>query len=110
MRPQMRIMSDIPKHKKKKKSSTSKSKNKAKHAHQYKDCLIFENNKPHKATYCTICGKLGDVKMFDTEPCGTGYRMLSAQEILEKYPHIPQFMVNSIWDKFISLTDTNKSH
>ena len=51
---------EIPKYRKKKSSVSSASK-KSKHKHIYKDCLLIMENGPHKAQYCTICGKIGNI-------------------------------------------------
>lgn len=48
---------EIPKYRKQK-PSKSKSTSKSDHKHQYEDCLLVnDENHPHKAEYCTICGK-----------------------------------------------------
>ena len=85
---------EIPKHRKKKKSSTSKSNTKSKHKHEYVDCLLIENSKPYKATYCKICGKIDNVFFLWN---------MSDDEILEKYKNLEQFEVDSIWQKFIQI-------
>lgn len=100
------IDNEIPKYIKKKQSSTSKSKEKSKHKHIYKDCLIFEkgSNYPHKATYCEMCGKIGNLNFFETERKENGmFRVLDDDEVLEKYSDLDKFYVNSIWDKYVVL-------
>ena len=101
---------DIPKYKKKKKSSTSKSKEKSKHKHEYKDCLLIDKktDKPHKATYCSICGKTGEISFFETVPMkhkeyGTVYRLLNTEEIYEKYKNLEKVYVDDIWQKYVSI-------
>lgn len=96
---------DITKHIKKKKSSVSKSKEKSKHKHEYLDCLLIEDNgKPHKATYCKICGKIGDIKFCDTEKTDHGtYRMLNAQEVFEKYNDLHQIHIKDIFQKYVPI-------
>lgn len=96
---------EIPKHIKKKKSSVSKSKEKSKHRHEYIDCLLIEDDgKPHKATYCRICGKVGDIKFFETEKTNHGtYRMLNAEEVFEKYNDLHQIHINDIFQKYVSV-------
>ena len=61
------IDNEIQKYRKKKQSSTSKSSTKSKHKHEYKEVLLIHNNKPHWATVCKICGKIGDLHFFETE-------------------------------------------
>ena len=61
------LNNEIPKHRKKKQSSTSKSNTKSKHKHEYKEVLLIHNNRPHWATVCKICGKIGDLHFFETE-------------------------------------------
>lgn len=99
----MDLNNEIPKYMKKGKSSTSKSKMKSKHRHIYENCLLLENNRrPHKATYCKICGKLGEVKFFETEKTDYGeFRMLNSEEVFEKYSNLPQIHVEDIFQKYI---------
>lgn len=96
---------EVPKHIKKKKSSVSKSKMKSKHRHIYEDCLLLEDNiRLHKSTYCKICGKVGEVKFFETEKTDYGaYRMLNSEEVFEKYKSLPQIHVEHIFQKYISI-------
>ena len=95
--------SEVPKHLKKKKSSVSKSKEKSKHKHEYVDCLLIEDDiLPHKAVYCKICGKVGDIKFCETEKTDHGtYRMLNKEEIFEKYKELLQIHVKDIFEKYI---------
>lgn len=101
----MIIEDEVGKHKKKKESSTSKSKRKSKHKHEYKDCLLIEKeNKPHKSKYCSICGKIYDVKFFETKRLENGkYLVLTNEEVFEKYKYLEKFYVNSVWDKYVGL-------
>ena len=94
---------DVPKYVKKKDSSVSKSKEKSKHKHEYIDCLLIEDDgKPHKALYCKICGKVGDIKLFESEKTDHGtYRMLNKEEIFEKYKHLSQIHVKDIFQKYV---------
>lgn len=97
---------DIPKYRKKK-SSKSKSANKSNHKHQYEDCLLVdEENRPHKAQYCKICGKINNVKVFETEREDGGfYRMLTYDEVFHKYKSLKQFQVKDIWDKYVTISE-----
>ena len=100
---------EIPKYVKRKRSSVSKSKNKSKHKHEYVDCLLIEEDrKPHKASYCKICGKVGDVKFFESEKTDHGtYRVLNAEEVFEKYKDLPQMYVKDIFQKYIPVDAEN---
>lgn len=86
---------EIPKHRKKKEPSISKSNIKSKHKHKYIDCLLMENGKPHKATYCKICGKVDNVFFLWN---------MSNNEIFEKYKDLVQIEVDSIWEKFVPIS------
>lgn len=94
---------EVPKHIKKKESSVSKSEKKSKHKHEYVDCLLIEkDNSPHKATYCKICGKIGDLNFFESEKCEDGlYRMLHDDEVFEKYKDLEKIYVEDIWQKYV---------
>lgn len=95
---------EVPKHKKKKDSSTSKSKEKAKHKHEYIECLLIHNGHPHRATYCTICGKIGDIHFFETERSEYGYRQLDYDEVFEMYKELEQIPVADIFQKYIPVS------
>lgn len=103
---------EIPKYIKKKKSSVSKSKEKSKHKHEYVDCLLIEDDrKPYKATYCKVCGKVGDVKFFESGKTDHGtYRMLNEEEVFERYKNLPVIQVKDIFQKYIPINveDNNK--
>lgn len=96
---------EVLKHIKKKQSSVSKSKEKSKHKHEYIDCLLIgDDGKPHKATYCKICGKIRDIKFYETLKTDHGaYRMLNAQEVFEKYKDILQISVKDIFQKYVPI-------
>ena len=84
------IENEIPKHRKKKQSSTSKSSTKSKHKHEYKEVLLIHNNKPHWATVCKICGKIGDLHLFETE-------------VFEKYKDLENIVIEDIWQKYVPI-------
>lgn len=98
---------EIPKYIKKKESSVSKSKVKSKHKHKYVDCLLTkdkDNDRPYKAKYCKICGKIGDIKFFETEQTEDGYyRVLDTDEVFEKYKDLEIIHIEDIWQKYIVL-------
>ena len=99
----MIVDEEIPKYRKKKQSSVSKSERKSYHKHKYADCLLIDNeNRPTKAQYCTICGKISDVQFFETVRVEQGYRMLNSDEVYQKYKDLPKFTVDSVWDKYVS--------
>ena len=81
---------DIPKHRKKKQSSTSKSSVKSKHKHEYKEVVLIHNDKPHWATICKICGKIGDLHFFETE-------------VFEKYKDLENIVIDDIWQKYVPI-------
>ena len=91
----------------KKKLSKSKSASKSNHKHQYDDCLLIDGeNRPHKAQYCTICGKINNVKVFETEREDGGfYRMLTFDEVFQKYKGLKQFQVKDMRDKYVTISE-----
>ena len=98
------IDNEIPKHRKKKPSSASKSKEKSKHKHEYTECLLIHNNHPHRATYCKICGKIGDLHFFETERTEQGYyRSLDSDEVYEKYKDLEKIVIDDIWQKYVPI-------
>lgn len=97
--------SEIPKYKKKTKSSTSKSSNKSKYKHEYIECLFIEKEHPHRGTYCSICGKIGDIHFFEVERLNDVlYRQLDYDEVLEKYKHLEQVHIDNIFQKFVPVS------
>jgi hypothetical protein len=92
------IDTEIPKYIKKLNSSTSQSRAKSKHKHRYQECLLIDSRRPYRAKYCTICGKIYDVKMFEFE---NGY-IVPNNKILQKYRHLKQFKVDSPSQKYIN--------
>ena len=99
------IENEIPKHRKKKPSSTSKSKEKSKHKHEYAECLLIENGNPHWATYCKICGKIGDLHLSETEKYEGGmWRMLDYDEVYEKYKDLEKIGIENIFQRYIPIS------
>lgn len=99
------IENEIPKHRKKKKSSTSKSSTKSKHKHEYKEVLLIHNNRPHWTTVCKICGKIGNLHFFETEPYRYGmWRQLDADEVFEKYKDLENIVIEDIWQKYVPIS------
>lgn len=87
------IENEIPKHRKKKQSSTSKSSTKSKHKHEYREVLLINNDRPHWATVCKICGKINDLY----------YRNLDYDEVYEKYKDLENIVIDDIWQKFVPI-------
>ena len=99
------IENEIPKHRKKKQSSTSKSSTKSKHKHEYKEVLLIHNNRPHWATVCKICGKIGDLHFFEAEKREDGlYRQLNSDEVFEKYKDSEKIVIEDIWQKYVPIS------
>ena len=99
------IDNEIPKHRKKKKSSTSKSSTKSKHKHEYKEVLLIHNDRPHWATVCKICGKIGDLHFFEGEKREDGlYRQLDYDEVIEKYNDLEKIEIYDIWQKYVPVS------
>jgi len=97
--------SESPKHKKKTKSSTSKSSSKSKHKHEYRECLFIERGHPHRGTYCSICGKIGDMHFFEVERTDDGYyRQLDYDEVFKMYKHLDQIKIDDIFQKFVPIS------
>ena len=98
------IDNEIPKHRKKKQSSISKSSIKSKQKHEYKEVLLIQNNRPHWATVCKICGKIGDLHFFETEKAEQGYyRSLDYDEVFKKYKDLENIVIEDIWQKYVSI-------
>ena len=101
----MDMDNEIPKYKKKTKSSISKSSNKSKHKHKYIECLFIEKEHPHRGTYCSICGKIGDMHLFEAERTDEGYyRQLDYDEVFEMYKHLKQIEIEDIFQKFVPVS------
>ena len=100
---------DIPKYIKKKESSTSKSNIKSKHKHEYVDCLLVASGgaHPYPASYCKICGKINHSSPLEVcEKTESGYRrLLSSEEILEKYKDLERIEIDSYWQKYVPVCE-----
>ena len=95
---------DIPKYQKKKNSSVSKSKEKSKHKHEYVECLFVCNGTPHRGAYCKTCGKIGDIKWFETEKLDNGtWRQIDYDEVYEKYSHLEKIEIDDIFQKNVAI-------
>ena len=123
---------EIPKHKKKTKSNTSKSKVKSKHKHQYEECLLQYDstftytNKTVRmtslASYCTVCGKIGDKLKDDksivkdyyqiiNSPFGKVTTCISDEELYEKYKDkLPVFFLEDITNRYVSIENKNREY
>lgn len=96
---------EIPAYLKKKKSNVSKSSVKTKHKHLYEKCLLVESGSGHvtRAKFCTVCGKVHDIKMFTVERVQGGYRALTQEEILAEYKDAPKFTVEDVLIKSVPI-------
>lgn len=95
-------MEEVPKYRKKRSKRVAP---KSSHEHVYEDCLlIYANEIPFKACYCTICGRIGKVQFAVTEITSEGYHvMLTHDEVLEKYKHLKQFHIDTYNQKFVDI-------
>lgn len=99
------------KYKKKTDSNISKSSRKTKHKHQYKGCLIKYYFKylgetcyrVKPASYCTICGKIGDNILH--RPVTEELKMLNTEEILKMNKDLEVFEIKDIRQKYVVLSD-----
>lgn len=99
------IDNEIPKYRKKKQSSTSKSSTKSKHKHEYKEVLLIHNDRPHLATACKICGKIGDLHFFETEKREDRlYKQFDSDEVFEKYKDLEKIIIGDIWQKYVPIS------
>ena len=77
------------KYRKKKPSSTSSSSKKANHKHQYTECLI-QDSTGHISLgrECSVCGILKEDKWLPVIRTERGYRMLTKEDVLQRYSHL----------------------
>lgn len=112
---------EIPKRIKKKESHVSKAKKKAQHKHQYAECLIRyklqdkEDINTDLKKYCTICGKINNLKLKDYRAKtsikrGRGYYLFSDEELYDRYhDKMPVFYVNDYFNEnYVNLEDLEK--
>ena len=100
--------SDIPKYKKK---SSTKHIPRSDHKHNYGDCLLVDNeNRPYKAKYCIICGKIKGLEFWQTvKRDDKTYLQLDSNEVFKIFADLPTFKVVSCWDKYVILNDKEES-
>lgn len=99
------------KYKKKTDSNISKSSRKTKHKHQYKGCLIKYLFKylgeicyhVEPASYCTICGKIGDNIL--NRPVTEELKMYNTEEILKMNKDLEVFEIEDMRQKYVVLSD-----
>lgn len=93
---------EVPKYRKKR---SKRKVSKSSHKHTYEDCLlIYADEVPFKACYCTMCGKIGKVQFIITKRTSEGYHiMLSHAEVLERYNHLKKFHIYGYDQKFVDL-------
>lgn len=78
---------------------------KADHKHTYKECLFFVNKcgDYHRGSYCTICNKIGDMKLLESISIGNGFsRILKNSEILSKYNDYEIINIEDLFQKYIT--------
>lgn len=111
---------EISKYKKRLPSNISKAKKKAKHKHDYRPCLLKESGDIttkailYPASYCTICGKIGQSAISD---CRTivdmnGRKVYSAvtnEELAIIYKDYPKIEVETIFQDFVELSKIKQS-
>ena len=67
--------------------------------------LLIHNNRPHWATVCKICGKIGDLHFFEIEKTEQGYyRSLDFDEVYEKYMDLENIVIEDIWQKYVPIS------
>lgn len=97
-------LDEAPKYHKKKGSSKSKSYNKSDHKHNYTDVLFIESGKPHKGSYCKECGKIWTINTFEVDKKDDDLNhALTSAEIFEKYKHLEQIKIDSLWQKYVPI-------
>ena len=101
----MKLENHISRHQKKKDSSVSKSNVKSKHKHEYVECLFINNGTPHRGTHCKICGKIGEVRWFETEKLDNGmWKQIDYDEVYEKYSHMEKIEIEDMFQKYVCIT------
>ena len=65
---------------------------------------LQKTNRPHWATVCKICGKIGDLHFFETEKCEFGYRSLDSDEVFERYKDLENIIIDDIWQKYVPVS------
>lgn len=78
---------EIPRYRKKATKSVAKSR----HKHDYIECILHDevNNVYMHSEYCSICDKIGETKIFETELDDNGRSVtISNERLLEKYNHL----------------------
>lgn len=96
------MITEVPKYRKR---HVKRSPAKSSHKHLYEDCLLLDqNDHVFKASYCTICGRINNLRFAEVskEP-GGNYRVLTNTEVLEKYNGLPQFHVTNYSQKQVEV-------
>lgn len=94
---------EVAKHRKK---SKYKGEKRANHKHVYVEALADLKGSYHRLTHCTICGRINDKYIFETIPIEdniNGRRLLTNEEVYEKYKHLPRVTLNELDDKYVTL-------
>lgn len=112
----MDIFDDGASYKKDKHANLSKAKKKSKHKHEYEMFMMeYPFKSPYTgeiiyhhsiATYCTICGKIGDAGLFRLVTLPNGMtRLMNDEELVEKYKNLPLVRTDNYWIDNIKLDD-----
>ena len=68
--------------------------------------MFIENKIPHHGTYCSICGKIGNVHLIETEKLNNGmWRELDYDEVYQMYKYLDQIHIDDIFQKFIPISE-----
>lgn len=107
----MNYDNEIPKYRKK---AQHKAPKKSKHKHIYKDCMVSYTQRIlgedktiiSKATYCPICGKIGDIKMIYGYPVDINFESTEeARRMMEEDSKLPFFEIDGFFDKYVFIKE-----
>lgn len=99
-------------YKKRTTSDVSKIKNKSKHKHQYADVLISvgPSNSLYTGKICIVCGKIKDLGLATGRTEINGKiccRILTREEIKEKYKELKEYHIDNLLQKYVELEENN---
>ena len=70
---------------------------------------INKDNRPHKGTYCRICGKIGYISFFELEEFESKFwRILDTDEVFEKYKDLEKIYIEGVFQKYVVLDNENE--
>lgn len=72
-------------------------------------CRKKEKDHPYRATYCTICGKIGDMHFFETKPCDDGMhsRLQNNHEVSDRYKYLKRIEIDNIFRRYVDIEAEN---